>query len=750
MLLDQGTLVAGRYEIIEQIGVGGMAIVYMALDTKLNRKVSFKVLKEEHLADEFVFSKFSTEAKAVAILSNQNVVSVYDVGVEENIHYIVMEYIDGVTLKELIQQRAPFRNDEAIGVAIQIAQALSHAHANKVVHQDIKPQNILITNEGMVKVTDFGIASAQALNTDTTTTSTVGSVHYFSPEQARGRFVDHRSDIYSLGIVVYEMVTGKIPFEGDNQINIALSHINEELPPMPEHVSDSLERIILKATKKLSNQRYAHVDDMVEDLKLALTDEMPPADADDQLLQHTVVMSTSDQEAINAHVATTAEDTADETPTPDELAPEEIHTAPVPLPLPTPTRRGASAGNTHDHGHEHGHGSETKAGFDIFNPQATTQHAPDKRLEKKIILVGVATAVVLALIILIIMLLALTSGNGGNNAAGAPPTIVLSDVVPDVVGLDWESAADLVYLHGLQVTWVPEYSDTVPLDMIVQQNPVAGTSLADGLQTVTLAVSRGPFSYEVPNFIGQTWVDVQTMLENVPQIQLMHTTVPSDAPLSTIISQTPAEGITLGAGGIIEVVISSGPATVNVNVPNMIGLTEAAAVAMLQQAELTASISRVHHDDILAGNVIAQGTVAGMSLPTGGVVGLTISLGQAPAQENAPPTDTDNETDADTANESETANDEAFTEPPTDTDPNDEPVYVRQTIVFGLPADFDHVNNPLVHVVAIANQQVIFDSQIPHGSFPISVPVDRQLGSGSVNVQFFMFGQLRAEEILTF
>ena len=727
MQLNQGTLIAERYEIKEQIGLGGMAIVYLALDTKLNRPVSFKVLKEEHLGDDFVFSKFSTEAKAVAMLSNQNVVSVYDVGMEDNIHYIVMEYIDGVTLKELIGQRAPFKNDEAIGVAIQIGQALSHAHANKVVHQDIKPQNILITHEGVVKVTDFGIASAQAVTTDTTTTSTVGSVHYFSPEQARGRFVDHRSDIYSLGIVLYEMVTGKLPFEGDNQVNIALSHINEELPELPEHVSGSLESIIIKATKKLSNQRYSHVDDMVEDLKLALTTEVPLPNQDDYLSQHTVILSDNDQQAINAQAIAVT----------DETPEQDTHT----LTPQGKVRRGSN---------------RQAPSFDIFDPKAAEAPNINKRLEKKIMLIGAATAVVIALIISIIMLLALNS-----NSDAAPNTpVVTADTVPELIGLAWNEGRDILTALGLDVAYIPAYSDTVLIDLIVDQVPVAGTPIDSELTEVAITISRGPFSYEVPNLVGETWVVAQTLLDSVPQIQLIHTTSPSDEPFSTIIAQTPEPGVSLGIDGIIEVVVSSGSENATAAVPNLVGLTETAAVAMLQQQELTASISRVHHDDILSGNVISQGTAPGTTLSVGNVVGLTVSLGQAPGQEPVPATtdiaDTEPETAVpveDTADEpvSETpATDTQEATPPPPPQVSEEAAYMIQHVLFNLPGDFDFFNNPNVHAVAVINQQVIFETTAPATSFPIAVPVERPQGSGSVVVQFWVFSQLISQETLTF
>lgn len=272
MNIKQGTIISGRYTIIEKIGIGGMAVVYRAKDEKLDRFVTFKVLKEEYVADEDFIKRFNIEARAAARLSHPNIVNVHDVGNDGLVYYIVMEYIDGCTLKELINKKAPFEDVESLGVAIQIASALEHAHKNKIVHRDIKPQNILVTKDGTIKVTDFGIA--RAVTSATVTTESIGSVHYFSPEQARGGFVDNKSDIYSLGIVLYEMATGRLPFDGDSAVALAMKHINEPIPDMlaiNPNISKSLEQIILKATQKSSSQRYQTIEEFNNDLKRALT-----------------------------------------------------------------------------------------------------------------------------------------------------------------------------------------------------------------------------------------------------------------------------------------------------------------------------------------------------------------------------------------------------------------------------------------------------------------------------------------------
>ncbi|SHI04345.1 serine/threonine protein kinase [Sporanaerobacter acetigenes DSM 13106] len=265
-----GKVLGGRYEIIEKIGGGGMAVVYKARCRLLNRYVAVKVLREEFINDEEFINKFRRESQAAASLSHPNIVSIYDVGMEDDIYYIVMEYIDGKTLKEVIDEKGKLTAKETIEYSIQIAEALEHAHRNHIVHRDIKPHNIMVTRDGRIKVTDFGIARAANASTMTNTSTVIGSVHYFSPEQARGRFTDEKSDIYSLGIVMYEMITGKVPFEGESPISVALKHIQEEIVPPTEidsSVPKNIEYIIMKCVRKNQNERYQNASELLKDLR---------------------------------------------------------------------------------------------------------------------------------------------------------------------------------------------------------------------------------------------------------------------------------------------------------------------------------------------------------------------------------------------------------------------------------------------------------------------------------------------------
>ncbi len=275
MLLNPGTVLNGRYKIIDKIGSGGMAVVYRGKDEKLDRYVTVKVLREEFVGDEEFIERFRSEACSAARLSHPNIVRAYDVGEDGEVCYIVNEYIHGDTLKKAIKEKAPFDSRSTINVAIQIASALSQAHKAHIVHRDIKPQNILVGTDGVVKVTDFGIARAATASTMTTTANAAGSVHYFSPEQARGGYVDEKSDIYSLGITMFEMITGVLPYQGNNSVSIALMHINQELPDIRQYnpnCTASLEGIIKKATMKKADERYANIDLLLADLIRARAD----------------------------------------------------------------------------------------------------------------------------------------------------------------------------------------------------------------------------------------------------------------------------------------------------------------------------------------------------------------------------------------------------------------------------------------------------------------------------------------------
>ena len=270
-MLTVGTYLADRYEIVSKIGAGGMSDVYKAKDHILGRFVAIKVLRNEFSEDRSFVAKFRTEAQSAAGLEHPNIVNIYDVGSEEGLYYIVMEYVEGITLKTYIEKKGQLSFKESVSIAIQVARGIEAAHNKQITHRDIKPQNIIISTEGKVKVTDFGIARAASSNT--ISSDVMGSVHYSSPEQARNGFVDGRSDIYSLGIVMYEMVTGRVPFDGDTTVAVAIQHLQEEMVPPSNYAPNlpiSMEKIILKCTQKNPDRRYQTIEELLNDLRRAL------------------------------------------------------------------------------------------------------------------------------------------------------------------------------------------------------------------------------------------------------------------------------------------------------------------------------------------------------------------------------------------------------------------------------------------------------------------------------------------------
>ena len=267
-MLKEGMILAERYEIISKVGTGGMADVYKARDHKLNRLVAVKVLKPEFRDDKTFIAKFQKEAQAAAGLAHPNIVNVYDVGEDEGVNFIVMELVEGITLKDYIKKKGKLSVKEATSIAIQVSLGLEAAHNSNIVHRDVKPQNIIISTDGKVKLSDFGIA--RAVTSNTITSNVMVSVHYSSPEQVRGGYSDKKSDIYSLGITMYEMVTGRVPFDGDTSVAIAIKHLQEEMVPPSKYTPDlpfSLEQIILKCTQKSVDRRYNNLSEVIEDLK---------------------------------------------------------------------------------------------------------------------------------------------------------------------------------------------------------------------------------------------------------------------------------------------------------------------------------------------------------------------------------------------------------------------------------------------------------------------------------------------------
>lgn len=562
-------LLAGRYELIEKIGEGGMAIVYKAKCRLLNRYVAIKILRPEFTKDEQFVENFRRESQAAAGLSHPNIVSVYDVGQEGNIHFIVMELVEGKTLSELIEEKGRLDYKEAINITRQVASALSLAHKNQIVHRDIKPHNILITNTGVAKLADFGIAKAVSASTIIGGNNKVmGSVHYFSPEQARGAYVDERSDIYSLGIVLYEMLTGKVPFDGDNPISIALMHINDPMPPVSAEVPGippQLEKIIMKATDKYQTNRYRTADEMIEDL--------------DNIEFITKVMG---QKAF-----TIAGEEEKEQPA-ASVRPERERTH----------RKSEPAGNTEESDKTLERANKISTGF----------------------IIGAVAVLVIAGIIGLGALLGWFSGDSEEIK------------VPNFVGSTFEVAQALAQETGLEIARGEDvYSPDQEEGKITSQNPTADSVVSPG-KLITVYVSKGKKDGVVPKIVGKDYKEASEYLKTFGFELGIVKTESSTLPENVIIEQSVEEGSTASKGTKIDVTVSDGKGKETVKMPNLIGKTPDEANAIIDTEGLKLGDATYEETTTTAQNLIFwQQYPEGTELEKGTAVSYKVSKGEKPS-----------------------------------------------------------------------------------------------------------------------
>lgn len=562
-------LLAGRYELIEKIGEGGMAIVYKAKCRLLNRYVAIKILRPEFTKDEQFVENFRRESQAAAGLSHPNIVSVYDVGQEGNIHFIVMELVEGKTLSELIEEKGRLDYKEAINITRQVASALSLAHKNQIVHRDIKPHNILITNTGVAKLADFGIAKAVSASTIIGGNNKVmGSVHYFSPEQARGAYVDERSDIYSLGIVLYEMLTGKVPFDGDNPISIALMHINDPMPSVSAEVPGippQLEKIIMKATDKYQTNRYRTADEMIEDL--------------DNIEFITKVMG---QKAF-----TIAGEEEKEQPA-VSVHPERERTH----------RKSEPAGNTEESDKTLERANKISTGF----------------------IIGAVAVLVIAGIIGLGALLGWFSGDSEEIKA------------PNFVGSTFEKAQALAQETGLEIARGEDvYSPDQEEGKITSQNPTADSVVSPG-KLITVYVSKGKKDGVVPKIVGMDYKGASEYLKTFGFELGIVKTESSTLPENVIIEQSVEEGSTALKGTKIDVTVSDGKGKETVKMPNLIGKTPDEANAIIDTEGLKLGDATYEETTTTAQNLIFwQQYPEGTELEKGTAVSYKVSKGEKPS-----------------------------------------------------------------------------------------------------------------------
>ncbi|HET7560135.1 MAG TPA: Stk1 family PASTA domain-containing Ser/Thr kinase [Limnochordia bacterium] len=565
-----GKLLDQRYEVCRKIGDGGMAVVYCALDRLLDRFVAIKVLREQYAGDTEFVERFRREAQAAASLSHPNVVNIYDVGNDGGVHYIVMEFVEGRNLKQILRTNGPLPVGVAVRVASEVAHALTAAHRQGLIHRDIKPHNILIAADGIVKVTDFGIARAASASTLTETGTVIGSVHYFSPEQARGSLVDGASDIYSLGVLLFEMVTGQLPYSGESPVVVALKHLQEDAPRARQlngSVPQALDAIIRKAMQKEPLLRYRSADEMARELL-----RLPQADP----------------EAL-AQLGSSAAET-----TPPDEKTIRLHT------LEQESAGAAAAGEDEP---EKAADDETK----VARPGRPWR------------MVG---------------LLALLLCGGGLFAFEELPALIFPpDVtVPDVTGEPFAQAQSELTSHHLRTSAEPDayvFSSTVPPQHVVGQDPPGGEIVKEG-RTILLRVSKGPEIVQVPAVVGSSLREAKLKITQsglVADVQYQL----SDATPDTVLQQTPPPGENADEGASVTITVAqSSLSHVQVEVPNFLNRALSEVEKMLPVLGLRLGHAYPKPSDQPSGTILDQNPPPGDQIESGGAVDFLYSSGEAP------------------------------------------------------------------------------------------------------------------------
>lgn len=589
-MLKTGTIIAERYEILGKIGTGGMADVYKAKDHKLNRFVAVKVLKPEFREDTTFIRKFRSEAQAAAGLTHPNIVNVFDVGDDGGVYYIVMELIEGITLKEYIAKKGKLSIKEATSIAIQVSMGLEAAHNHGIVHRDVKPQNIIISTDGKVKVTDFGIARAASSNT--ISSNVMGSVHYSSPEQVRGGYSDEKSDIYSLGITLYEMVTGRVPFDGDTTVAIAIKHLQEEMVPpsvYTENLPYSLEQIILKCTQKSVGRRYEKMEDVIADLKHSLIDPQG----------NFVTLSSVDNEAKTVVIS-------------DEELGEIKNT-------PRASSKKSDVEDLEDEIYDTDYDSD-----DEDYEETPAGKKSDRKKKKKgpnsavTIVALLAGAVVLVGAIFVIGKAAGIIGSDG--AETTPQTEQAADTadedgmvtVPDLVGKTEEEASALLEEEKLGKQMMGEENSTQEKGRISSQDIPAGTKV-EQYTTLKYYISKGQQEITVPDVSGQTGVDAQQTLEDLGltvTVQKEYSEADDSGwPLTEpgyVMTVSPEAGTSMTAGGSVTLTVSRGlDYGDTAQIPDVVGMTKNEAITTLGKWA-GIQITEQQSSEVPAGQVISQ------------------------------------------------------------------------------------------------------------------------------------------------
>ena len=628
-MLKEGMIVGERYEIISRIGSGGMADVYKAKDHKLNRLVAVKVMKAEFSEDKSFISKFRKEAQAAAGLAHPNVVNVYDVGEDNGIYYIVMELVQGITLKDYITRKGKLTVREATSIAIQVSLGLEAAHRSNIVHRDVKPQNIIISTDGKVKLSDFGIARAASSNT--ISSNVMGSVHYSSPEQVRGGYSDAKSDIYSLGITMYEMVTGRVPFDGDTTVAIAIKHLQEEIESPRKYVPDlpySLEQIILKCTQKSVDRRYNSMTELIDDLKHSLLDPNGNFVKLTPLASHaqTVMLSSDELDAIREGrsgyaVPKKVEESYPEYEEDDDEEDED----------------------------------ETEYDDDDEDDDEEDGEISSK-LEKAMTIGGFIIGAIIICILIFFIAKAAGLVNFGSKKDDTQQQIEQEEdtedlvdengqvQVPNLMNMTEENALSVLEQMGLKGNKIGESQSDAPAGTIISQEQTAGDKVDQGT-VINYTVSAGTDSPTVPAVTGLSQSEAEAQIKALGLETSIQQSYSDTVAIGKIISVDPAEGTQLSKGATVTLVVSLGEENKQIAVPSVIGQDEATAKKNLNDTGF-----QVNVETTTQSNGVGEGCVASQDIPAGtekdpGTT-ITIQIYHAPAVTEDPASQTPTEEDA--------------------------------------------------------------------------------------------------------
>lgn len=628
-MLEIGSFLSDRYEILSKVGAGGMSDVYKAKDHILSRFVAIKVLKQEFSEDSSFVTKFRAEAQSAAGLEHPNIVNIYDVGSENGLYYIVMEYVEGITLKTYIEKKGQLSFKESASIAIQVARGIEAAHNKNIIHRDIKPQNIIISTDGKVKVTDFGIAKATSSNT--ISSDVMGSVHYASPEQARNGFVDGRSDIYSLGIVMFEMVTGRVPFDGDTTVAVALQHLQEEIARPSIYAPDlpiSFEKIILKCTQKTPDRRYQTIEELLTDIRrsLAHPDEdfvtiAPLVDGG-----KTKVISPEELDKIKEGrgVAEDLNDDDIDADNGDEYADDEEDD----------DEYDESLLDDDDDEEDDDDDDDGK----LLNP----------KMDKAITIMGIVTAVI---IVIVIIYLALSVAGvfkfGGKKNSESQQTESQTQTESESESeTQTETEGQMIEIRGMSVEDAQKAVDRLKLDLtvfafetkqsdekdgtILEQDVKAGDTVKRGSQINVVIAGKGDSTSEmvkVPSVIGKTKSSAKSTLESAGfSVTFEYGDYNDSVAADVVTAQSPSAKNKAAKGSTVTVTLSPGQKPITV--PNVVGASQSHAESALAGAGLKYTYADSQYSDTVpAGNVISQ-TKSGETVAAGTTITLTLSKGK--------------------------------------------------------------------------------------------------------------------------